>query len=388
MELIYPDNPRFAGCYQRKGQNGLVTYYIMVRIDGRLKKIKVGRSDVDGMNPKAVKAYRDKLMYGHALPKNKRLKTGALTLDEGWEKFREHLLLTSEHPKPVITRYTLHIKPHLGDLLIEMISPADVERAHCRWIKAGLSDSYQKQIWLNLSWMVGWLIENRIYLGKNPLHGIKPIGSVAQRERFLSVEVSENLLTVIKGMHRDTYWRVALCKYLGLRPIELTRITPVSIDHNRGIITLRNVKSKKKNVSRIVHITPEAEPILKEIEQELPRKKLDKPFFSGTKGLKDHHYRMFRKACDKLGLNNGIDPKNRVCRVSPYTMRHTFASDLLVSGSNLAEVQSMLGHKNVSTTMIYAHIAKEAEKRAASRMSEMIQKARREKKLAILKCGN
>jgi integrase len=387
MDLIYPDNPRYSGCYQRKGKNGLITYYIMLRIDGKQKKIKVGRADVDGLNPKSVKAYRDKLVHDGVLPENKRLRSDILTLDEGWEKFKEMLEATSDHPGPVVARYNKHIKPYIGHLPIDRITPVDIDMAHKGWIKSRLADSTQKQVWLNLSWIINWLIEKRIYLGKHPLEGIKPIGSKAQRDRFLPVDVSEDLLSVLKGMDQETYWKVALCKYLGLRPIELTRITPVSIDHHRGIITIRNAKSKKKNETRFVVITPEAESILKEIEQVLPRTKLDEPYFPaycGNKGLSTRNYDIFRKACDKLGLNKGIKSNDRVSRVSPYTMRHTFASDLLESGSNLAEVQSMLGHKHVSTTMIYAHVAKEAEKRAAGRMSEMIQQARKEKKLKVV----
>jgi integrase/recombinase XerC len=112
--------------------------------------------------------------------------------------------------------------------------------------------------------------------------------------------------------------------------------------------------SGKGSVERILFLTKEANSLLKKYLRERNMKFPEKPEFIfvnkygrgiSVKGM----YNLVMKRAIAAGLSY---------KLSPHTLRHSFATELLNNGADIRAVQEMLGHKSLSTTQVYTHTTK------------------------------
>ena len=140
----------------------------------------------------------------------------------------------------------------------------------------------------------------------------------------------------------------------GLRVSELVGLDRDHINLKRREFMVRGKGQK----DRPIFISPEAAGwIGKYLDM---RQDNSKPLFirySGSKkvDLSGNYKRLTARSIQRMvaryALLAGITK-----HVSPHTLRHSFATDLLMNGADLRSVQAMLGHSNIATTQIYTHV--------------------------------
>ncbi|HUA13229.1 MAG TPA: site-specific tyrosine recombinase/integron integrase [Candidatus Sulfotelmatobacter sp.] len=140
----------------------------------------------------------------------------------------------------------------------------------------------------------------------------------------------------------------------GLRVSELVGLNKDSINLKRREFMVRGKGQK----DRPIFISEESAKWIMEYLDE--RSDNTKPLFirySGNKqvDLTGNYHRLTARSVQRLvsryALMAGITK-----HVSPHTLRHSYATDLLMNGADLRSVQAMLGHSNISTTQIYTHV--------------------------------
>ncbi|MGQ9507846.1 MAG: tyrosine recombinase XerC [Thermodesulfobacteriota bacterium] len=132
----------------------------------------------------------------------------------------------------------------------------------------------------------------------------------------------------------------------GLRVGELVNLNLNHLDFTLGIVKVLG-KGRKE---RIVPVGSKALEALRLYLEKRMDKGPDSPLFINLRGG-----RLTARSVGRL-IKKYTDSSGIVRKVSPHTLRHTFATHLLDSGAEIREIQEMLGHSSLSTTQRYIHL--------------------------------
>ena len=148
----------------------------------------------------------------------------------------------------------------------------------------------------------------------------------------------------------DKHWlrdraALALLYATGMRASELAGLKLGDINFDLGIVRVFGKGQKER-------IVPVATPALEAVERYVneARPESDDVLLLSRTGKtlrREDVFRIVRKYVRRAALSK---------RVSPHTLRHCFATQLLAGGANLRSVQEMLGHSDIATTQIYTHV--------------------------------
>lgn len=158
-------------------------------------------------------------------------------------------------------------------------------------------------------------------------------------------EVRALLATIRLPKHRSM---VMLAYGAGLRVGEVCRLETGDIDAKRMLVHVRNGKGGR---DRYVMLSPM---LLRTLRAYAKESRIRGPYLfpSRTEGRE-----VLTRAAVHRVVKLGARQAGITKRVSPHTLRHSFATHLLEAGVDLRTVQVLLGHANISTTTTYLHVA-------------------------------
>lgn len=210
---------------------------------------------------------------------------------------------------------------------------------NCQIIDRNLSASYQNQLVNALKLYFVTLLNRTVELDKvHRPKSAKVLPNVLSREEVkLLLEAHANV------KHK---MMLSLLYSCGLRCGELLALRPVHIDSKRMIVLLKNAKGKK---DRIVPLSPR---ILEMLREYFKAYRPEHYLFEGQIKGAPYDARSLQTVLKQAVKKTGIAKP-----VTLHWLRHSYATHLLESGTDLRYIQELLGHRSSKTTEIYTHVS-------------------------------
>jgi len=320
------------------------SYYAVFSVSGKRKWIKIGRVD-----KKKAKQILRKLEIEFTKDRLNLDEVKSITL---YEFIEEYIEFAKTNKSIATCKRELEImqilKSNIGDIPLQKIDTHKIEEYKTNRTKKSL-----KPATINKELSVLRFMSNKAkewaYQTSTPK--IKLLKIPKEPPKFLSTEEIDRLVDKASTWLKPI---IIVLRNTGLRRGELLNLKFSYIDFNQRVLLIR---SSKTNSYRIIPMNKELYETLLWLRDYYPLPHMDKVIprqdcqreyiFCMPDGRKLKSFRhSFNKACRKAGI-----------KASPHTLRHSFASHLVMCGVDLVSVKELLGHTQVSTTMIYAHLS-------------------------------
>lgn len=227
---------------------------------------------------------------------------------------------------------------YYNDRELQDLNEEDIRHYLQKLIREGSSHSYLNQAINAIKFYYEVVLEmpNRFYSIERP----RP------EERLPKVLAKEEVLAIIKNTNNIKHRCIVSLLYsAGLRRSEVLNLKPEDIDSKRMMIKVRAGKGNKDRFTIL------SEKLLVDLRSYFKEWRPKNYLFEGPKGEQysaESVVKIVKAAARKAGIQK---------IVSPHMLRHSFATHLLESGTDLRYIQVLLGHKSTKTTEIYTHVA-------------------------------
>jgi len=259
------------------------------------------------------------------------------------------------------------ISPTIGEIPFKEIAPIQIEKIKQRLQKAKKAPRTIEYVFAIIRQV--WTMARRDgYVDSPaPTREVKLPKIDNKRIRFLTHAEADALLYEIKNRSKQLYRICLISLYCGLRASEIFRLKWGDLDFGREIINVIG----KGDKSRPAFMTQEVKDVLTAMQ---PGGASEFIFKDRSGGRIARVSNAFRRSVDELGLNTDI--KDRRKKIVFHSLRHTFASWHVESGTDLYVVQKLMGHASYQMVERYAHLANGTLQNAVKKFESTIQEQR------------
>ena len=248
--------------------------------------------------------------------------------------------------------YRHWLEPVLGPLPLAQVGAVHLERIKQSMLQAGRAPRSAHYALAVVRQVFNIARRLEYFQGDAPTSKVKKPTNDNRRLRFLSHDEARRLLEGLSKKSTQLHDMALVALHTGARAGEIFSLQWGDIDLEHGIISLRDTKGGRNRQA----IMTEA---VKELFSNLPPGARNEYVFPSRTGARIKAVsRTFDKVADEIELNQGVDDPR--LKVVFHTLRHTYASWLVMAGVDLYTVKTLMGHQTISQTERYSHLAPDA----------------------------